>query len=61
MIGERSLSIVETGIRPGEKIHEILVAEDEADRTIERGDYYSIRPALPELIQGHPAIEPAAQ
>lgn len=38
-----------TGIRPGEKVHEILVSEEEAYRTIERGDYYVIMPMLPEL------------
>ena len=29
MIGERDIEIVETGIRPGEKLHEILVSEEE--------------------------------
>jgi UDP-glucose 4-epimerase len=38
-----------TGIRPGEKVHEILVSEEEAYRTLERGDYYVIMPMLPEL------------
>jgi UDP-glucose 4-epimerase len=38
-----------TGIRPGEKIHEILVSEEEAHRTIARGAYYAIQPILPEL------------
>jgi len=33
----------------GEKVHEILVSEEEAHRTIERGDYYVIQPILPEL------------
>jgi UDP-glucose 4-epimerase len=49
LIGDRKIKTVITGIRPGEKIHEILVSEEEAHRTIERGDYYVILPILPEL------------
>jgi UDP-N-acetylglucosamine 4,6-dehydratase len=33
-----------TGIRPGEKIHETLVSEDEARHTLELEDMYVIRP-----------------
>jgi len=49
MIGEKPIKILITGIRPGEKIHEILVSEEEAHRTVARGDYYVILPILPEL------------
>lgn len=49
MIGARDVEVVETGIRPGEKIHEILVSEEEAYRTTERADHYVIQPMLPEL------------
>jgi UDP-glucose 4-epimerase len=49
LIGKRPIKIVVTGIRPGEKVHEILFNEEEAHRTIERGDYYVIKPILPEL------------
>jgi UDP-glucose 4-epimerase len=49
LIGDRKIKMVITGIRPGEKIHEILVSEEEAHRTIGRGDYYVIQPILPEL------------
>jgi UDP-glucose 4-epimerase len=49
LIGNRPIKTVITGIRPGEKIHEILVSEEEAHRAIERGDYYVIMPMLPEL------------
>ncbi len=50
LIGERKIETSVTGIRPGEKVHEILVSEEEAYRTVERGDYYVIQPMLPELL-----------
>ena len=43
------------GIRPGEKMDEIMVSDEEAPRTIKRGDYYAILPMLPELIPGNAA------
>ena len=49
LIGDRKIKTVITGIRPGEKIHEILISEEEAHRSIERGNYYVIQPILPEL------------
>ena len=49
LIGARKIDTVVTGIRPGEKIHEILVSEEEANRCFKDGDYYTIRPMLPEL------------
>jgi UDP-glucose 4-epimerase len=49
LIGDRPIEMVITGIRPGEKIHEILVSEEEAHRTIPRGNYYVIQPILPEI------------
>ena len=48
MVGEE-LPIQFTGIRPGEKIHEIMVSEEECFRTRDAGDYYAIQPMLPEL------------
>lgn len=48
LIDGRDIPIVYTGIRPGEKIHEIMVSEEECYRTIARGDYYAICPMLPE-------------
>lgn len=33
------------GIRPGEKLHEVLLSEDEARNAIERGDMFVIQPA----------------
>jgi FlaA1/EpsC-like NDP-sugar epimerase len=50
LIGERDIETKVTGIRPGEKVHEILVSEEEGYRTFERGDYYVIQPMLPELV-----------
>jgi FlaA1/EpsC-like NDP-sugar epimerase len=49
LIGERTIETKIVGIRPGEKVHEILVSEEEADRTVERNGYYVIEPMLPEL------------
>lgn len=34
------------GIRPGEKLHEVMIPEDDAHRTVEYDDYYSILPAF---------------
>lgn len=49
LINGRDIPITFTGIRPGEKIHEIMVSEEECYRTISRGDYYVICSMLPEL------------
>ncbi|HSY65870.1 MAG TPA: UDP-N-acetylglucosamine 4,6-dehydratase (inverting) [Terriglobales bacterium] len=35
------------GIRPGEKLHEVLISEDEARQAIETEDMYVIQPAHP--------------
>jgi len=43
-----SKGMEEIGIRPGEKIHEVLVSPEEAFRTEDCGEYYKIRPALSE-------------
>lgn len=49
LIGDRDIEVIVTGIRPGEKIHEIMVSEEERYRTIARGDYYVIQPMLEQL------------
>jgi FlaA1/EpsC-like NDP-sugar epimerase len=49
LIADNEIETVFTGIRPGEKIHEILVSEEEAFRTTEREGYYVIQPHLPEI------------
>jgi UDP-glucose 4-epimerase len=58
LMGSKKLPLVFTGIRPGEKVHEIMVSEEECFRTLERGEYYVILPVLPEL-RGEMAVEPA--
>jgi UDP-N-acetylglucosamine 4,6-dehydratase len=36
------------GIRPGEKLHEVMVAEDDARHTVECDDYFAILPSFHE-------------
>jgi UDP-glucose 4-epimerase len=60
LVGERKIETIVTGIRPGEKVHEILISEEEAHRTVERGDYYVIQPMLPELVATEEAEKPLA-
>lgn len=58
MIGERPIEISYSGIRPGEKVHEVLVSEEEAPRTYHRADHLAILPILPELRPEDPGGEP---
>ncbi len=58
LIGDRPIQTVFTGIRPGEKIHEILVSEEERYRTVERGPFYAILPILPELRRSEEVVQP---
>jgi FlaA1/EpsC-like NDP-sugar epimerase len=57
LIGDRPVQIEITGVRPGEKIDEILISEEERHRAVDRGKYYAIQPILPELraADDHPA------
>lgn len=57
LIAGRDIDTVVTGIRPGEKVHEILISEEECHRSVDRGRFYAIRPVLPEL---HAEPEPLA-
>lgn len=57
LIGGRPIDVVETGIRPGEKTHEILISEEECHRTMSRDEYYAIQPILPELREGEGSCE----
>ena len=58
LIGSRPIQIVFTGIRPGEKVHEILISEEERYRTVERGNYYAILPILPDLRVPGEVVQP---
>jgi UDP-glucose 4-epimerase len=55
MIQNRDIEIKFVGIRPGEKIHEILVSEEEIFRTYTRDNYYVIGSVLEEF-KGEPAL-----
>jgi FlaA1/EpsC-like NDP-sugar epimerase len=60
LIGDRRIETVITGIRPGEKVHEIMVSEEECHRTVTRDGYFVILPMLPEL-RGDAPVEAALQ
>ncbi len=49
LIGPRDISIKTIGIRPGEKMHEVLISEEEIHHCVRRRAYYAIQPMLPEL------------
>lgn len=51
LIGKRKIDIKVTGIRPGEKMHEVLISQEEAWYTVEREGYYVIKSFLPELTE----------
>lgn len=50
LIDGRAIETEVTGIRPGEKVHEVLVSEEEAHRTVARDGHYVIGPMLPGLV-----------
>lgn len=54
LIGSRKVETKVVGIRPGEKVHEIMVSDEEAERTEQRGRWYAIRPMLPEVAGDRP-------
>lgn len=58
LIGNRPIQTVITGVRPGEKMHEILISEEECHRSVARGDYYVIKPILPELQDETEMVSP---
>lgn len=51
LIGKRNIEIKITGIRPGEKLHEVLISQEEAWYTVEREGFYVIKSFLPELTE----------
>ncbi len=52
LIGDENIKIEITGIRPGEKMHEILISEEEVQHCSRKGKYYAINSMLPELSNG---------
>jgi FlaA1/EpsC-like NDP-sugar epimerase len=52
LIDGRSIAITFIGMRPGEKLHEIMVSEEECSRTRASNGYFAISPLLPELNGG---------
>jgi UDP-glucose 4-epimerase len=60
LIDGRPIETKIIGIRPGEKLHELMLTNVESYRTTERDDYYVVRPLLPELLEDEleaPAID----
>ena len=55
----KEVEMIFTGIRPGEKVHEIMVSEEECFRTSERNGYYVIHSILPELRGASADFQPA--
>ncbi len=49
IIGDRAIDMKVIGIRPGEKIHELMISYEEGVRAYDRGDFYAIAPMLPEI------------
>jgi UDP-glucose 4-epimerase len=49
LIANRPIDIEVIGIRPGEKMHEILVSEEEANHCIKWDEYFIVLSMLPEL------------
>ncbi|MFM8663956.1 MAG: hypothetical protein ACKODI_08985, partial [Acidimicrobiaceae bacterium] len=41
----------------GEKLHEVLVSQEESLRTISRGDYFAIKSILPEVSKPVTAVK----
>lgn len=61
LAGAREVQVQFTGIRPGEKVHEVLISEEEVARTHDRGAYYAVASILPEVHRGDvPACPPLA-
>ena len=39
------------GIRPGEKLHEVMITEDDSRRTVEHDTYYAILPTFGKIVE----------
>lgn len=46
ILGDKRTKIVKVGIRPGEKIDEVLISRYESNRVIDCGDYFIILPMI---------------
>ena len=53
LIGKHKIKIKTIGIRPGEKLHEVMVSEEEANHCVKRGEFYAIKSMLPEIAGAH--------
>lgn len=51
LIGARDIETRIIGIRPGEKIHEMMISPEEGARAYDRGDFFAVAPMLPELAR----------
>ena len=58
MVQNTNIKIKTTGIRPAEKIHEIMVTDEEANFTVRKGNYYAIKSMLPELTKNNDFKKP---
>jgi len=61
LIGKRNVPIKVVGIRPGEKMHEIMVSDEERHFARTCGGYFAIRSTLPELNQQQTRDAPLAK
>lgn len=43
--------MIEVGIRPGEKIHEVMITQEDARNTIEFNDFYVVKPAFGNMLK----------
>lgn len=57
LIGPRDIKVRMSGIRPGEKLHEVLISGEESSRVREVNGYFVIRPMLPEIAGEHAGDE----
>jgi UDP-glucose 4-epimerase len=56
LIGSRPIRKRLIGIRPGEKVHEILISQEEVARVRQTGSYHAIGSMLPELQEAAPLV-----
>lgn len=49
LAGDKNIEVKNIGIRPGEKIHEIMISEEEARNCRKENGYFFIAPLIPEL------------